>query len=120
LSQADARVRGISDHDWIRVYNDIGEFTLRAVVSPSVQPGEVICYHAWEGYQFPGGATQNHVAANPLKPTNMIGGYGHMQYRGAYLSMNNIPKDVAVEVEKVRQKTWGEAPADTARQAERP
>jgi nitrate reductase alpha subunit len=104
LSVADARERGISDHDRIRVYNDVGEFTLRAMISPAVQPGTLICYHAWEGYQFPDGATQNDVGANPLKPNNMAGGYGHLQYRGAYLSMNNIPKEVAVEVEKVREE----------------
>ena len=64
-----------------------------------MQPGEVICYHAWESYQFPNGANQNHLAANPMKPTNMVGGYGHLQYRGAYLSMNNIPKEVAVDMQ---------------------
>jgi len=109
LSQPDARERGISDHDRIRVYNDVGEFTLWAKISPAVQPGEVICYHAWEGYQFPGGATQNDVAPNPMKPTNMVGGYGHLQYRSAYLSMNNIPKEVAVDVEKVREEEWERA-----------
>jgi len=34
----------------------------------------------------------------------MVGDYGHLQYRGAYLSMNNTPKEVAVEVEKVREE----------------
>ena len=66
----------------------------------------MICYHAWESYQFPDGATQNDVGANPLKPNNMVGGYGHLQYRSAYLSMNNIPKEVAVEVEKVHFCRW--------------
>jgi nitrate reductase alpha subunit len=73
-------------------------------VSPAVQPGEVICYHAWEGYQFPGGATQNDVAASPLKPNNMIGDYGHLQYRGAYMTMNHVPKEVSVDVERVREE----------------
>jgi DMSO reductase family type II enzyme molybdopterin subunit len=104
VSEVDARARGIADHDRIRVFNDIGEFELRAVLSPAVQPGEVICYHAWEGYQFPGGATQNDVAASPLKPNNMIGGYGHLQYRGAYMTMNHVPKEVAVDIERVREQ----------------
>jgi DMSO reductase family type II enzyme molybdopterin subunit len=104
ISVADARERGISDHDQIRVYNDVGEFVLRAKLSPAVQPGEVICYHAWEGYQFPGGANQNHVAPSPLKPTNMVGDYGHLQYRGAFLSMNNVCKEIAVEIEKLREE----------------
>jgi len=100
VSVADAAARGVDDHDRIRLFNDVGEFTVRAKVSPSVQPGEVICYHAWESYQFPGGATQNDVAPSPLKPNNMIGGYGHLQYRVAYMSMNHIPKEVAVDFER--------------------
>ncbi len=103
LGVSDARSRGIDDGDWVRVYNDVGEFRVRAKVSPSVQPGEIICYHAWEGYQFPGGATQNAVTASPLKPNNMVGGYAHLHYRSAYMSMNHVPKEVAVEVEKSRE-----------------
>jgi len=64
-------------------------------------PGMVIVYHAWEGYQFPDWATQNDVAATPMKPLDMVGDYGHLHYRGAYYSMNHIPKEVAIEVEKV-------------------
>ena len=82
----------------------MGEFVLHAKVSPTVQPGEVLCYHAWEGYQFPDGAVQNDVGPAALKPNNMVGGYGHLQYRGHYLSMNNTPKEVAVEVERLREK----------------
>ena len=103
ISQVDARVRGIDDNDLIRVHNDVGEFKLRAAVSPTVQPGTLICYHAWEGYQFPDGATQNDVAASPLKPSNMVSDYGHLHYRGAYMSMNHIPKEIAVDIEKVRE-----------------
>ncbi len=99
IAEADARERGITDHDRIRVYNDIGEFTLRAKISPAVQPGTVICYHAWEGYQFPGGATQNDVAATPINPLQLAGDYGQLG-SGMY-SMNHIPKEVAIEVEKV-------------------
>ncbi len=103
VSVADARSRGIDDNDFIRVYNDVGEFVLRAKVAASVQPGEVICYHAWEGYQFPGGAAQNSIAASPLKPTNMVGDYGHLGYKVFYQSMNHVPKEVAIDIEKVRE-----------------
>ncbi len=102
VSQGDALARGVDDHDLIRVHNDVGEFILRAVVSPAVQPGTVICYHAWEGFQFPDGATQNDVAASPMKPNNMVGDYGHLQYRSAYMTMNHVPKEIAVDFEKVR------------------
>ena len=101
ISVKDAQDRGIADNDLIRVYNDIGTFTLHAAVAPVLPPGMVIVYHAWEGYQFPDWATQNDVAATPMKPLDMVGDYGHLHYRGAYYSMNHIPKEVAIEVEKV-------------------
>jgi nitrate reductase alpha subunit len=78
-----------------------GEFMARAKVSPCVQPGQVIIYHSGEPYQFPRWLNQNTVTATPIKVTNMVGDYGHLQYRMAYYSPNHIPKEAAVEVEKV-------------------
>jgi DMSO reductase family type II enzyme molybdopterin subunit len=101
ISQGDAEDRGIRDHDRIRLWNDVGSFELRAKVSPSVQPGTVIVYHAWEGYQFKDWATQNDAAPGPIKPTNLIGNYGQLHYRMASYTMNHIPKEVAIEMQKV-------------------
>ncbi|HEX6030422.1 MAG TPA: molybdopterin-dependent oxidoreductase, partial [Tepidiformaceae bacterium] len=101
ISERDAEARGISDHDRIRVRNDVGAFELRAKVSPSVQPGTVIVYHAWEGYQFKDWATQNDVAASPIKPLNLVGDYGQLHYRMASYTMNHVPKEVAVDIERV-------------------
>jgi len=101
ISEEDAAERGISDHDTIRVFNEVGSFELRAMVSPSTAPGMVIVYHAWEGFQFKDWATQNDVDANPPKPTNMIGDYGHLYHRGGSYTMNHIPKEVAVDIERV-------------------
>ncbi len=103
ISEADARERGIVDHDQIRVFNDIGEFILRAAVSPAVQPGVVICYHAWESFQFPGGAVQNDVSASPMKPTNMVGDYGQLSGGPGY-SQNHFTKATTVDVEKVAEE----------------
>ncbi|MBI5947304.1 MAG: molybdopterin-dependent oxidoreductase [Chloroflexi bacterium] len=101
VSVPDARARGIADHDRIRVFNDVGGFELRAKVSPAVQPGEVVVYHAWEGFQFPGWETQNDVAASPLKPIDMVGNYGQLHYRMASYTMNHVPKEAAVEIVRV-------------------
>jgi len=101
ISIKDAAGRGIADHDRVRVYNDIGSFELRAKVSPSVQPGSVIVYHAWEGYQFPGWTTQNDVATSPIKPTNLVGNYGQLHYRMASYTMNHVPKEVAIDIERI-------------------
>ena len=101
ISVDDARSRGINDHDNIRVHNDVGSFQLRAKVSPAVQPGTIIVYHAWEGYQFKDWATQNDVTASPIKPTNLVGNYGQLHYRMASYTMNHVPKEVAVDIERV-------------------
>ncbi|MFQ5381280.1 MAG: molybdopterin-dependent oxidoreductase [Dehalococcoidia bacterium] len=101
ISAMDAAARGIADHDYIRLRNDLGSVELRAKVSPSVQPGTAIAYHAWEGYQFRDWATQNDLAASPIKPTNLVGDYGQLHYRAASYTMNHIPKEVAVEIERV-------------------
>ncbi len=105
VSVIDAGTRGISDHDRIRVRNDVGSFELRAKVSPAVQPGTIIVYHAWEGYQFKGWATQNDVASSPIKPTNLVGDYGQLHYRMASYTMNHVPKEVAVDIERVEESS---------------
>ncbi len=99
ISEADARERGIVDHDRIRVFDDSGEFILRAAGSPAVQPGVVICYHAWEGFQFPGGAVQNNVAACPMKPTSMVGDYGQFSY--PMDNRNHFTRASTVDAEQV-------------------
>ena len=101
ISQLDAAARGIRDNDRIRVFNDVGRFEVLAKVSPSVQPGEVIVYHAWESFQFKDGATQNDVSASPIKPTNLVGNYGQLHYRMSSYSMNHIPKEAAVDIVRV-------------------
>jgi len=50
LNPDDARGRGISDHDWIRVRNDLGSFRARARVIPGIRPGQAHIFHAWEPY----------------------------------------------------------------------
>jgi DMSO reductase family type II enzyme molybdopterin subunit len=101
ISEPDALARGIQDNDQIKVFNDVGSFELVAKVSPSMAPGVVLVYHAWEGYQFPGWAVQNDVDPTPPKPTNMIGNYGHLHHRMGSYTMNHTPKEVAVDIVRV-------------------
>jgi len=98
ISSKDASERGIADNQRIRVFNDLGSFEVLASVSPALPPGVVLLYHAWEGYQFPDWATQNDLSATPMKPLDMVGDYGHLHYRGAYYTMNHIPKEIAVDI----------------------
>ena len=96
----DARQRGLGNHDRARVFNDVGTFVIRVKPSPSVQPGEVIIYHAWENFQFPGW-TQSQVAVpSPWKPLHLAGGYGHVRYRMFGAAPSHGPRGTTVEVER--------------------
>ena len=97
ISEADARARHIVDHDRIRVFNDVGEFTVRAKVSATAQPGMLICYHAWDGTQFPGGAVQNDVVAAPIRPLSLVGEYGQLHY--PLYTQPHLTTEIAAEMQ---------------------
>jgi DMSO reductase family type II enzyme molybdopterin subunit len=101
LSPADCAARGIKDGDRVRVFNHAGAFQAAAKVSPSVQPGEVIIYHAWEPYQFPGWKGQQEPVEAPWKPIHLAGGYGHIHYRMFYGSPGHAPRGAPVDVQRV-------------------
>jgi nitrate reductase alpha subunit len=101
MSVSDAEERRVSEHDLVRVSNDIGEFLIRAKVSPAVRPGQVIVYHAWENYQFEGGMGHRNVIPTPMNPVELAGGYGHIQHTPAILQPGHNDRDTRVEVVKV-------------------
>ena len=97
LSPQDAGERNVSEGDSVVVYNDVGECQLRAILSPAVRPGQVIIYHAWENYQFPGWRHFKGVMASPLNPIELVGGYGHI--RPDVVSLSAGPNDRGTRVE---------------------
>lgn len=104
IGLATATERAIEDGDRIRVFNDISSFEILVKVSPTMNPGVVLIYNAWEGYQFKEWAGMNDLQVNPPKPNNMVGDYGHLHYRVIYYSMNHIPREVACDIEKVPEE----------------
>jgi dimethylsulfide dehydrogenase subunit alpha/complex iron-sulfur molybdoenzyme family reductase subunit alpha len=64
----------------LRVYNDLGEFRVPALLSPSAKPGQVIMYNGWDPYQFPAWAGPNDVEPGMFKWLHLAGGYGHLRY----------------------------------------
>jgi DMSO reductase family type II enzyme molybdopterin subunit len=101
VSPADCRPRGIGDGDRMRVYNDAGAFEACAKVTPGVPPGEVIIYHAWEPYQFPGWKGPQEPVEAPWKAIHLAGGYGHIHYRMFYGSPGHAPRGAPVEIERI-------------------
>jgi nitrate reductase alpha subunit len=102
ISAEDARRRGIEEHDLISVYNDVGGFKVHAKIAPSVQPGQVVVYHAWEPYQFESWMGSQAVVASPLKPLHFVGGWGHLRYRAILAQPSHVMRAMAIEMEKVR------------------
>lgn len=97
----DARQRGIQDGDRVRIHNDVGHFEALAKVAASVQPGQVIVYHAWEPYQFKNWQGQQEPVPAPWKPIHMAGGYGQLHYRAIYLAPGHAPRAQCVELTRV-------------------
>jgi len=81
MSVEDARARGNADGDTVEVFNDVSSTQLQAAVSPTVRPGQVIIYHDWENFQFPGKHHFKSLMPSPLNPIELVGGYGHIRPR---------------------------------------
>lgn len=98
VAEEDARSRGIADGDRIRVWNDVGEFFVRARVSAAVRPGTMILYHAWEDHQFFGGKGYRNVLPSPLNPIELAGGYTHLRPAPASLQPGQSDRETRVEM----------------------
>ncbi len=101
LNAEDARARGVSDNDRVRVFNDVGSFECVAKPSESVRPGQVVMYHAWEPHQFAGHKGQGEPVPSPWKVLHLAGGYGHLHYRVSYGAPSHGPRGTTIEVERV-------------------
>ena len=101
MSVSDAERRGIRDGELVRVRNDVGSFEIRAKPSPAVRPGQVIVYHAWEPFQFPGRRSHQAVLPSPINPIQLAGGYFHLQPMPIACEPGQNDRGTRVEVEKV-------------------
>ncbi len=98
----DAAARGVVDGDLIRVFNSFGSFVAMAHVSSSMQPAQMFMYHGWDPMMFRG--RQNFSGVIPtgglLKPTSLVGGYGHIGYRTPDYVPNQTYHDHTCDFEK--------------------
>jgi DMSO reductase family type II enzyme molybdopterin subunit len=101
LNTGDARRRGVSDGDRVRVYNNLGDFELQAKVSSALTPGQVIVYHAWEPSQFKGGKSYQALTPSPLNPIQLAGGYFHLQPMVMMQQPGCSDRGTRVDVERV-------------------
>ncbi|OGO51955.1 MAG: hypothetical protein A2148_04695 [Chloroflexi bacterium RBG_16_68_14] len=96
----DAEARGLADNDEVRVYNDFDEFRVRIKLSPSVRPGQVIIYHAWEPYQYRNWKPYDTAIPGMIKWLHLAGGYGHLKFWRDNWQPQQADRAIAVEVEK--------------------
>jgi DMSO reductase family type II enzyme molybdopterin subunit len=100
MNPEDADARGIKDHDYVKVYNDLNSFNIHVKLSSSVQSGQVIVYHAWEPFQYDNHKNHQVVMPSPLKPLQLAGGYGQFFYKFVDNQPNQVDRDTVVEVVK--------------------
>jgi nitrate reductase alpha subunit len=100
ISTEDAASRKIEDNELVEMFNDVGTCKVRVMVTPTMQPGMIHLYHAWEQFQFREGS-HNDVYASQLKPLNMVGNYGHLYYKMGYYQPNNVDKGATIDVRKI-------------------
>jgi DMSO reductase family type II enzyme molybdopterin subunit len=101
INNEDARRRGIGDHDLVRVSNDLSSFVVRAMPTGAIHPGQLHIYHAWEPFQFRTGTSDQSLVPSPIKPTQLVGDYGHLKWKFAYYEPNAVDRDTRVNITKL-------------------
>jgi anaerobic selenocysteine-containing dehydrogenase len=100
VNAEDAGARGILDGDRIEAWNDVGHFTTKAKLSPSIRPGQSVMYHAWEDYQFEDGRGYRTVQASPLKPIELVGDMPYMKRKFMELQPGMSDRDTRIDYRK--------------------
>jgi anaerobic selenocysteine-containing dehydrogenase len=62
----DARGRGIADGDRVRIFNDRGEFTVKAAITTRARPGCVVAPSVWWRKLAPDGRNANNVTSQAI------------------------------------------------------
>jgi nitrate reductase alpha subunit len=58
-------------------------------------------YHAWEPFQFEGQRSHQFLIPSPIKPTQLVGDYGHLRWEFAYYEPNAVDRDTRVNIAKL-------------------
>jgi DMSO reductase family type II enzyme molybdopterin subunit len=101
MNTKDARKRHIEDGEEVRVHNDVGDFLVPVKLSPSVMPGQVICYNGWDPLQFREWRGPMDVEPGMVKWLHFAGGYGHLRYWPIQWQPTPVDRAVRVDVAKI-------------------
>ncbi len=116
LNDKDAERIGVSDNDWVEVYNDNGVIVTRAAVSARVQPGTCLLYHAPERTlsmpksQVRGGRRSgghNSLTRTRINPVELAGGYAQLTYGFDYWGPTGVlTRDTYALIRKLSKLEW--------------
>jgi len=105
-----AAARSIEDNDWVRIYNDVGSLVCRAVIQPNQSQTQITMYHGWEKYLgFLKGGWQS-LTYIKIKPTQLVGKYGHLRFQPNYWGPTGNNRDIQVEVQRLGPGEWATVP----------
>ncbi len=103
INPQDAAERDIEDGDLVEVYNSVGSFKCQAKVRPGLPRGATHMYHGWDPLLFRDKASYQNAIPTLIKPTQLVSGYGHVEYGMWYWGPNQNSNDASVEVAKVER-----------------
>ncbi len=115
MNDKDALEIGLTDNDWVEIYNDNGVVVTRACVSARIPTGICIQYHSPERtYSVPKspmrgnrrGGGHNSLTRTRLKPNLMVGGYGQFTYHFNYWGPVGNNRDTHILVRKLPELKW--------------
>jgi complex iron-sulfur molybdoenzyme family reductase subunit alpha len=102
LHPDDAKARGIADGDWVRIFNQIGETVCLCQTLPGEKSGRLTMYHGWETFLGFGAGGWQSLTYIKIKPTQLVGGYGHLNFKLNYWGPTGNNRDIKVEIEKFK------------------
>ncbi len=100
LHPQDAKDKQINDNDWVRIFNTQGEAIVKAKILPGEKRHRLTMYHGWEkflGFQEGGWQSLTYIK---IKPTQLIGHYGHLNFKLNYWGPTGNNRDIKVNVER--------------------
>jgi complex iron-sulfur molybdoenzyme family reductase subunit alpha len=96
----DAEARGIADGNWVKVRNRNGSVVCLCHVLPGEKRGRLTMYHGWEKFLGFGAGGWQSLTCIKIKPTQLIGNYGHIEFKLNYWGPTGNNRDIKVEIEK--------------------
>ncbi len=114
INNKDAANLGISDNDWVELYNDNGVFVQRCVTSARIPRGAIFVYHATERTvgipisprRGKRAGMNNSLTRTRLKPVLMSGGYGQFTYAFNYWGPTGVNRDTFVYLRRIERPDY--------------